>query len=375
MKYIIWTRKERRLAVAKLQGGFYCYYCQSEKESLSVDHVIPRAAGGSHDLRNLVLACNTCNLLKSSHDVDALLGLGYETLGMRLADIQAERATFGPDEVKHALAQHVEGIDPGYNTFERFLVDIPIAKVIDAALTYAGMSKWQLTKKAKLGHMTLDQIMSGSSGFSVNMLYRLATATGYPITEFLKCHNKWSSPPDTPARELEVLAAKQGLNGHQLSIRCYVTRLPFSGVFREVYYLANALVKPLATLLKVDIGTIRELQQRINLKLLRKRSRTDMRMRHNYYRTPEGFARYASPPNTPHRELEVAAKKQGLSGQALNRACGIHRAYFSEVFRGRTRLKASLIPQLASVLKLDIDTVTAMHQRINAMPVKWKKKA
>ena len=214
MKYIIWTRKERRLAVAKLQGGFYCYYCQTEKESLSVDHVIPRAAGGSHDLRNLVLACNACNLLKSSHDVDALLGLGYETLGMRLADIQAERATFGPDEVKHALAQHVEGIDPGYNTFERFLVDIPIAKVIDAALTYAGMSKWQLTKKAKLGHMTLDQIMSGSSGFSVNMLYRLATATGYPITEFLKCYHNWISPPEFARAGFRSAHGKTGIAKH-----------------------------------------------------------------------------------------------------------------------------------------------------------------
>ena len=185
MKYIIWTPKERRLAVAKLQGGFYCYYCQSEKESLAVDHVIPRAAGGSWDIRNLVLACNTCNLLKSSHDVDALLGNpSYETLGMRLADIQAERATFGPDEVKHLLSQDVEGIDPGYNSFERFLVDIPIAKVIDAALTYAGLSKWRLTKKAKLGHMTLDTIMSGSKNASVMMMHRLATATGYPMLEF-----------------------------------------------------------------------------------------------------------------------------------------------------------------------------------------------
>ena len=99
---------------------------------------------------------------------------------------------------------------------------------------------------------------------------------------------------------------------------------------------------------------------------------------HSIYRTFEmpmrDFTQYASAPNTPHRELEVAAKKQGLSGQALNRACGIHRAYFSEVFRGRTRLKASLIPQLARVLKLDIDNVQSMHQRINAMPVKWQKK-
>ena len=53
-------------------SGFRCDYCgRSKKEGarLSVDHVVARAAGGTHDRMNLVTACIDCNVGKSDRPV------------------------------------------------------------------------------------------------------------------------------------------------------------------------------------------------------------------------------------------------------------------------------------------------------------------
>ena len=50
--------KNRRLEVLQ-RDGYICAYCG--EEATSVDHVIPRSAGGDHSLSNLVACCLKCN--------------------------------------------------------------------------------------------------------------------------------------------------------------------------------------------------------------------------------------------------------------------------------------------------------------------------
>ncbi len=42
-----------------------CEYCQSQRDyshdDFSVEHITPRAAGGTHDLENLAMSCQGCN--------------------------------------------------------------------------------------------------------------------------------------------------------------------------------------------------------------------------------------------------------------------------------------------------------------------------
>jgi len=47
---------------------FTCHYCGQTPPAvlLEVDHVVPRAAGGSDDMENLITACQDCNRGKSS---------------------------------------------------------------------------------------------------------------------------------------------------------------------------------------------------------------------------------------------------------------------------------------------------------------------
>ena len=46
-----------------IRDSFNCQYCGKEAES--IDHVIPKSKGGSHEWNNVVACCKKCNLLKA----------------------------------------------------------------------------------------------------------------------------------------------------------------------------------------------------------------------------------------------------------------------------------------------------------------------
>lgn len=65
-KNIIRRRERRRVIFEKTKG--YCYYCDTSitLETFQIDHRIPRAAGGSNLLENLVPSCGPCNASKGA---------------------------------------------------------------------------------------------------------------------------------------------------------------------------------------------------------------------------------------------------------------------------------------------------------------------
>lgn len=46
-----------------------CAYCGCEPEKITLDHVVPKAKGGTTDRANLVPACACCNVSKNHCDV------------------------------------------------------------------------------------------------------------------------------------------------------------------------------------------------------------------------------------------------------------------------------------------------------------------
>jgi len=48
-----------------LRDRYTCQYCGKQTKELTLDHVIPRHRGGSHDWENVVAACRACNLKKA----------------------------------------------------------------------------------------------------------------------------------------------------------------------------------------------------------------------------------------------------------------------------------------------------------------------
>jgi 5-methylcytosine-specific restriction endonuclease McrA len=67
-----------RRRLTNRQGG-RCYYCRSrmggpgELREATIDHVIPKAGGGTDRLSNLVAACRLCNAAKGDLSAAAFL--------------------------------------------------------------------------------------------------------------------------------------------------------------------------------------------------------------------------------------------------------------------------------------------------------------
>ncbi len=60
-----WIRVEKRLAIY-VRDGFACAYCGTSLRNaapadVTLDHLLPRSAGGTNDATNLVTACRSCN--------------------------------------------------------------------------------------------------------------------------------------------------------------------------------------------------------------------------------------------------------------------------------------------------------------------------
>ena len=60
-----WIRVEKRLALY-IRDGFGCAYCGRDLRGcapadVTLDHLLPRSAGGTNDATNLITACRACN--------------------------------------------------------------------------------------------------------------------------------------------------------------------------------------------------------------------------------------------------------------------------------------------------------------------------
>jgi len=66
-----------------------CTYCQKENIPLQVEHIVPRAKGGSHRVSNLCLACEKCNLAKGTKDILDFLKTKPDLLKTILAQAKA----------------------------------------------------------------------------------------------------------------------------------------------------------------------------------------------------------------------------------------------------------------------------------------------
>lgn len=67
-----WIHKVKRLAIY-LRDGFTCVYCQRDLHQadpfeVTLDHLLPRSLGGTHEPTNLVTACRSCNSSRQAKD-------------------------------------------------------------------------------------------------------------------------------------------------------------------------------------------------------------------------------------------------------------------------------------------------------------------
>ncbi len=99
------------------RDGHTCRYCGAAAPDvpLTVDHVIPRALGGSDDPTNLVTACQPCNAGKSSTSPDEHI----------VADVDAAAMLFARAMEKVAAIRRIERdyIDQSLTEFDAVWLD------------------------------------------------------------------------------------------------------------------------------------------------------------------------------------------------------------------------------------------------------------
>ena len=89
-----WIRQEKRLAIY-LRDGLACAWCGASVEQgakLTLDHIVPHAAGGTNRENNLVTACHRCNSVRADRMVEAFAAAtaGYLNHGVTAAEIVAQ---------------------------------------------------------------------------------------------------------------------------------------------------------------------------------------------------------------------------------------------------------------------------------------------
>ena len=134
--------------------GRQCAYCDATEVPLQVEHIHPKARGGSNRVSNLTLACRPCNSAKDSLPVEVFLAKDPK----RLAKIQAQakkplKDAAAVNSTRRALVRAllstglpVETATGGRTKFNRSQLGIPKTHALDAACVgeVASVSGWRV---------------------------------------------------------------------------------------------------------------------------------------------------------------------------------------------------------------------------------------
>ncbi len=118
-----------------------CTYCNAKEVPLQIEHIQPRAKGGSDRVSNLCLACERCNTAKGTQDIRVFLAHKPAVLARLLAqaksplkDATAVNSTRWALYARlKALGLPVEGGSGGLTKFDRTSRDLPKMHWLDAA--------------------------------------------------------------------------------------------------------------------------------------------------------------------------------------------------------------------------------------------------
>lgn len=118
-----------------------CAYCAKENLPLQVEHIVPRAKGGSNRVSNLTLACETCNCAKGTQDIAVFLKEKPDVLTRILRQTKTpfkDAAVVNSTrwrlfECLQALGLPVECGSGGLTRFNRTIRNLEKAHWVDAA--------------------------------------------------------------------------------------------------------------------------------------------------------------------------------------------------------------------------------------------------
>ncbi|MFM9266421.1 RNA-guided endonuclease IscB [Tychonema sp. BBK16] len=175
-----------------------CAYCSAENVPLQVEHIHPKAKGGSDRISNLCLACEKCNLKKGTQNIEQFLSKKPDILRRILA--QAKRPlkdAAAVNSTRWALLSRLKktGISVltgsgGLTKFNRVRLKLPKTHWLDAACVGQVESLEILTNKPLLikatGHGTRQICRTDKFGFPSRYVPRNKFVKGFQTGDIVK---------------------------------------------------------------------------------------------------------------------------------------------------------------------------------------------
>lgn len=186
----------REYLLAKWQRQ--CAYCDAKNLPLQIEHIEPKAKGGSNRASNLTLACQCCNQKKGANSIQDFLKKDKKRLDKILlnarkplkdaAAVNATRwALFNALKATGLLVRTGSG---GLTKFNRCTLDIPKTHALDAACvgTMTSISDWKkpaLTIKA-MGRGCYQRTRLNKYGFPRGYLMSSKSVQGFQTGDMVR---------------------------------------------------------------------------------------------------------------------------------------------------------------------------------------------
>jgi 5-methylcytosine-specific restriction endonuclease McrA len=175
-----------------------CAYCDVENVPLQVEHIHPKAKGGSNRISNLCLACEKCNLKKGTQDVKQFLAKKPDLLKQILS--QAKRPlkdAAAVNSTRWALFNRLKetGLpvstgSGGRTKFNRTRLNLPKTHWLDAACVGKVDELEVLTDKPLLikatGHGTRQMCRTDKFGFPARYVPQFKFVQGFQTGDIVK---------------------------------------------------------------------------------------------------------------------------------------------------------------------------------------------
>lgn len=178
--------------------GRKCVYCQAENTPLQIEHIHPKAKGGSNRVSNLTLACRKCNQDKGAKPIEQFLAHKPEVLRKILAVAKKPlSAAAAVNIVRWALVQevreiglHIELASGGKTKWNRSKFNIPKTHCLDAVCVgnVEKVFEWQKPVLAIkcMGRGSYQRTRLDAYGFPRGYLTRQKTVRGFQTGDMVK---------------------------------------------------------------------------------------------------------------------------------------------------------------------------------------------
>ena len=175
-----------------------CAYCGTENVPLQVEHIHPKAKGGTNRISNLCLACEPCNLKKGTQDIKIFLAKKPEILLRILAqskhplkDASAVNSTRWAlfTRLKETGKEIATG-SGGLTKFNRIRLELPKTHFFDAACVgdtpnISVLANQPLNIKAT-GHGSRQMCRTDKFGFPSRYVPRFKFVKGFQTGDIIK---------------------------------------------------------------------------------------------------------------------------------------------------------------------------------------------